>query len=350
MLVVGCGSAPDHAPTDGHDGPHDGAAADALVSLDPTPGLYRGTCDGSGAAAIDFLHFLGVNDDDQGLRVYRRATTAAPVQQLDITIPLGLGGNDEADLEDLARVGDRIYAITSHGRNTSGELQPARYRFAALDVTGAVPALGITVAGSSSTLLVDLLAAANWDTPDPALIAALDASSQLDRATRANLAPENEGTNIEGLAALPSGPLVIGFRNPRPNSRAIVVTLTNPDAVVAGQPAHFGAAAELDLGGLGIRGMAWSPAHAAVLIIAGSHASGGPFRIYRWSGTLGDAPVVAADVTAPASGAPEAIVPYANTRDVQIIFDQGDALIGGVRCKDASASSRVFTDVIVRVE
>ena len=43
-------------------------------------------------------------------------------------------------------------------------------------------------------------------------------------------------------------------------------------------------------------------------------------------------------------------MPYPNTRDVQIIFDQGDAPIGGVICKDAPAGSREFTDVIVRVD
>jgi hypothetical protein len=40
---------------------------------------------------------------------------------------------------------------------------------------------------------------------------------------------------------------------------------------------------------------------------------------------------------------------YDNTRDVQVLFDQGDHLISGTVCKDKSASSQFFSDVIVHV-
>ncbi len=43
-------------------------------------------------------------------------------------------------------------------------------------------------------------------------------------------------------------------------------------------------------------------------------------------------------------------MPYPGTRDVQIIFDQGDTDVNGVPCKDAPAASRVFTDVIIHVD
>src|SRR5690348_9145174 len=65
--------------------------------LDPTPGTYRETCDGSGAVAIDFDHFIDINDENQGMRVFRRAMAAAPVQQLDIGSALGVTGTDEVD-------------------------------------------------------------------------------------------------------------------------------------------------------------------------------------------------------------------------------------------------------------
>ncbi len=51
----------------------------------------------------------------------------------------------------------------------------------------------------------------------------------------------------------------------------------------------------------------------------------------------------------PTDSAPEAIVVYDNTRDVQILFDRGDHLISGTACKDKSASSQFFSDVIVHV-
>jgi hypothetical protein len=317
--------------------------------LDPTPGTYRGTCDGSGAIALDAQHFLDINDENQGARVFRRGADATPVRELDLSAALGLTTTDEGDLEDVARIGDRLYVIASHGRNTSGQIRPARYRFGAVTVSGTAATLALAPAGSTTTLLQAMLVAGNWDTPDTAVIAALEASSKLGDQSDANLAPEVAGTNIEGLAAR-GNELLIGFRNPRPNARAIVVRFTNPAAVVAGQTPRFGGAATLDLGGLGIRGMAWSEAHGAVLVLAGPHNTGGPFRIYKWSGVLGEAPAMAATITAPAASAPEAIVPYPGTKDVQVVFDQGDALIGGTICKDVAAGSRRFTDVIVRVD
>lgn len=329
------------------DGPAD---PDAPVSLDPTPGTYRQTCDGSGAIALDLQHFLDLNDENQGARVYRRGADATPAHELDLSAALGLATDDEGDLEDVARIGGRLYVISSHGRNTSGQLRPARYRFGAVELSGTAPQIGLAPAGSTTMLLQAMLSAASWDAPDPAVIAALDAASRLGDPSDPDLAPEDQGTNIEGLAAR-GDELLIGFRNPRPAGRAIVVRLANPAAVVAGGAPRLAGAATLDLGGLGVRGMAWSESHAAVLVLAGPHdGAAGPFRIYRWSGVSGEAPALAATITAPPSSAPEAIVPYPGTKDVQIVFDQGDALVGGTICKDAAAAERRFTDAIMRVD
>ncbi len=334
--------------------PDDGADPDApLRSLDPTPGTYRETCDGSGALALDFDHFLDLNDENQGARVFRRAQDGAPLRTIDLSAVLNLAPDDEGDLEDMARIGNRLFVITSHGRNTSGQIRPARYRFGELELSGPAPDLALVPLGSTSLLLHQLLQASRWTTPDPAVIAALDASSKLATATDPNLAPEQQGTNIEGLAADDAGGLLIGFRNPRPGGRAIVVRLANPSAVASGLGApQFTGAASLDLGGLGIRGMAWSDEHRAVLVLAGPHDGGapGPFRLYKWSGALTAAPVLAATLAAPANSAPEAVVPYPDTKDVQIVFDQGDALNGGTICKDVAAAERRFTDVIVHVD
>jgi hypothetical protein len=350
IVVVGCSGGEPSASIDGSVGGDDGSPGDGALSLDPTPGTYRETCDGSGALAIDFLHFLDVNDENQGARIYKRATAAAPVQELDLAGALGLTANDEADLEDLARIGDRVFVTTSHGRKSSGNLDRARYRFAVFDLSGAIPNVTLAPAGTATSLLDQMLVAGNWDAPNAGVIAALEAASQLGDNSDATLAPENMGTNIEGLASDGAGKLLIGFRNPRPGGKAIVVALANPDAVAAGAVARFAGAAELDLGGLGVRGMAYSQAHGAVLIVAGPHATGGPFKLYRWSGTLTAAPVFALDLTAPPMGAPEAVVPYPGTKDVQIIFDLGDADVAGTPCKDAAIAERRFGDAIVHVE
>jgi len=340
----------------GSEAPAVDAAADAieldgngLVSLDKTPTTYVGTCDGSGVVALSFTHFLDVNDEDQVVRLYERAKPTAPVQSIDLAAALGLASTTEADLEDLERIGDRVFVTTSHGRKTSGALDRARYKLAAFDLAGTPPAVTLTSAGTSSLLLDQMLVAANWDAPNPTVIAALQEASDLGDNTDASLAPELDGTNIEALANDGTGKLLVGFRNPRPNNKAIVVSIVNPDAAVTGT-ARFGGAAELDLGGLGIRGMAYSPVHGAVLIVAGPHANGGPFKLYKWSGVLTAAPVFVADITAPAQAAPEAVVPYPNTKDVQIVFDGGDATITGVQCKDAAVADRVFRDAILTVD
>jgi hypothetical protein len=109
-------------------------------------------------------------------------------------------------------------------------------------------------------------------------------------------------------------------------------------------------AIQLDLGGLGVRGMAWSDAHQALLIIGGPLGDIGPVRLFKWSGDPASAPVAVQDLVSPAGTAAEAVVPYPGTKDVQILFDSGGLLIGGTECKKLPSSSRSFTDVIVHVE
>lgn len=126
--------------------------------------------------------------------------------------------------------------------------------------------------------------------------------------------------------------------------------MLNADAVLSGSKPSFGEAILLDLGGLRVRAMTWSPLHHAVLMLAGPKDVGGPFRLYKWSGAVTDAAVAVQDITnAPSDSSPEAIVVYDNTRDIQILFDQGDHLISGTACKDKSASSQFFSDTIVHV-
>ncbi len=351
VFMAACGDSSSQ-PIDGSttDDANSGSDGGGLVSLDPTPTTYRETCDGSGALALSFKHFVELNDEKQNARIYQRAIPTAPVQEIDLDDGLGLTGNAEADLEDLERIGDRIFMTTSHGRKTSGALDRARYKFAAFDVGGAAPSFTLTSAGTSDALLDQMLVAAIWDAPNATVIAALTTSSKLNDNNEASLAPEVMGTNIEALANDGSGHLLIGFRNPRPGNKAIVISLVNPDAALAGT-ARFGAAAELDLGGLGIRGMTYSPTHEAVLVIAGPHdGANGPFKLYTWSGVLTEAATFVADITPPPGTAPEAVVTYPNTKDVQIVFDGGDVDIGGEACKDAPAADRVFKDAILTVD
>jgi len=304
---------------------------------------------------IDATHFLDGNDEEQGMRLYTRATGGNAQKSINVSSGIGLSSGDEADFEDAARIGNRIFVIGSHGRNKDGELDRARYRFFAMDVGGTSPNISLTVAGYTMNLLDQMLVAANWATPDTAAIATLNAASNLGKSTDANLAPLAGGTNIEGLAWVPTSSrpnqMMIGLRSPMSGGKAIVVSLLNATEVIGGATAQFGEVTLLDLGGLGIRAMAWSPLHAAILLIAGPQDdAAGPFRLLKWSGAAGDPPTVVQTIASvPSLSAPEAIVVYPNTRDVQVLFDQGDHLIGSDACKDASSSSRQFGDAIIHV-
>ena len=331
-----------------------GAGGGGEITLDPTPGDYQQTCDGSLGVMLDATHFLDGNDEEQGMRVYTRGSNAAPLKTIDISSKIGVSTSDESDLEDAARVGNRIYVVSSHGRDKNGNLERPRYRFFAMDVSGTVPNISLTVPGYSSTLLDNLLVASNWTTPNPSVIASLNAAASLGDSRDANLAPKVNGTNLEGLAWVPTAArpkqLIFGFRNPSQGNDAILVSLLNADAVLTGATAKFGEAILLDLGGLRVRAMTWSPLHHAVLLLAGPKAAGGPFRLFKWSGAATDAAVAVQDITnAPTDSGPEAIIVYDNTRDVQVLFDQGDHLISGKICKDVSASAQFFSDVIVHV-
>jgi len=357
LVAAGCAAPapdrPDPEPDGGGGGGGGDAGTDgAPITLERTPGHYRGPCDGSAGIALDLTHFLSLTDEAQVARVYARGAAGGPLQSFELSAGLGVATTAEVDLEDAARIGDRIYAISSHGRKNDGSLDPARYRFVALDVAGQAPNASVVVAASRTRLLTDLLDASRWRTPDPTLLSALQAATRLDQQTVASLAPKDQGLNLEGLARAPSmdAPerLVIGLRNPRPNGRAIAVSLLNPAALAAGGAALFGEATPLDLGGLGIRGLAWSEAAGAVIVLAGPHdGAAGPFRIYRWSGAPGAAAVLVTTLSPPANAHPEAIVTYPGTADLQVLFDSDDVVTAGTTCKDGPAGDREFSDLIV---
>jgi len=353
LLVVVAGCVPaiavDPEPTRDHpDAPI--ATIDGAVHLDTAPGAYRQVCDGSAAVALDFDHFADFSDSDERVRIFQRGAHTKPTGELDITTALDVG-TGVADFEDAARVGDRIYVVGSHARTSDGVQAPSRFRFAALDLVGGE----LQWAGMSTRLVADMLDATNWSAPSTDVLAAIDAATKLDKPTVATLAPKLDGISIEGLAYAPTQAtperLAIGFRNPRPGDRALVVTLMNAPAVIDGAPARFGEAIELDLGGLGILGMTWSDALHAVLVIAGPHDdTAGPFQLYRWSGAATDTPTLAANLVVPAGAHPEAVVAYPTTSDVQILFDSDDVVLYGTPCDQAEVGARVFADAIIQLE
>ena len=60
---------------------------------------FRGSCDGSGGAALDKDHFAVVNDETSHLLIYKRHDPGEPIQSINLRKPLELKKKEEGDLE-----------------------------------------------------------------------------------------------------------------------------------------------------------------------------------------------------------------------------------------------------------
>ena len=101
----------------------------------PSTVAYRGTCDASAAVRLGSLLFVSASDEDYILRVYKHEAPGKPCGTVDLAPFLKPADPDkEPDIEGAAVVGDRIYWVTSHGRNKDREEQESRQRFFATSV------------------------------------------------------------------------------------------------------------------------------------------------------------------------------------------------------------------------
>lgn len=242
------------------------------------PVEFHGCCDASAVVALDEDHFVIGSDEDSILRIYNRSQTNAPVWQRDFSGFLQLARKaPETDLEGAARIGDVIYWITSHSRNAEGRERPNRQRLFATRIVKTPAGFELNPAGQPcQTLLAALVA-------EPRL-----AAFKLEEAAR--LSPEQAGAlNIEGLAATPSGGLLIAFRSPVPAGKALIVPLENPADVIEGKAPRFGEPVQLDLNGRGVRDLTFDGGR--YFLIAGGVANKGKFSLFEWNGP-GSAPVL----------------------------------------------------------
>ena len=314
------------------------AALTAAAATAPAQERYRGMCDASAAAALGGGHFVVADDESDVLRIYRRGA-AEPVGSSDLVDYLQNrqpgGKPTEADIEGAARIGERIYWIGSHARKgKSGEVDPHRQRLFATEIvaTGAVPGVRAASGAPHESLLAELLA-------DPRFAVLVDAAARPPEAPG--------GLNIEGLAATPDGGLLIGFRNPVPAGRALVVPLRNPAAVIdSGARPVFGDLIRLDLGGRGIRSI--ERVGDALLIVAGPFGtakrgtkrstSGPAFALFRWSGAAAQAPSFVRALDA-GTFRPEALFVDPDANELVLLSDDGDERVGSAECKDKSVPS-----------
>jgi len=287
------------------------------------PRFHTGMCDASAAVSVGPGQFLVANDEDNVLRAYRAEQTGPPIFQADLTEFLKVDSeHPESDVEGAARLNRLVYWITSHGRNKDGKFRSSRHRFFATQVLPGQDSSRIRLMPEGQPylhLLHDLLG-------DPRLEPfGLSAASR-----RAPKSPD--ALNIEGLSATPEHQLLIGFRNPIPQGKALLVPMLNPQAVIQGNPARFGEPILLHLDGLGIRDITWHDNQ--YYIVGGAYDGRGGSRLYRWPGRGRPAepclPFNFQDFN------PEAIVTYATIPSrLLLLSDDGTVLIEGEECKSA---------------
>lgn len=309
---------------------------------------YQGTCDVSAAAMIDDSHFIVGNDEDEILSVYTTdGSTTAATQSFNFASSLRSNIDQETDIEDATRSGDRIYWITSHGRSKKGKLRINRYRLFATDISHNSPALQLNWAGRYDQLVRDMLTSQAWDEPESRktkeTITMVAQATQLDKKTVDELDPKESGLNIEALAAMPDTQgLLIGFRNPLLHGKALVVHLKNPDALLdnSSNRASFSSPAYIDLHGLGLRSMEYDPVRKIYFIIAGPKGKGGPFKLFSWEGMQDPSPVFVQELQFAKNSFPEALLIHA--QQIRILSDEGRRRINKRRCKSVNPSDRSF--------
>lgn len=219
---------------------------------------YKGLCEASAGAFIDNTHFAVASDDTNLLQIYQRGKPD-PVGSADMRTFTSF---DQSDIEAAARIGNRVYWMSSHSFSYTRGDQPSRKVFFATK---------IVVQNGKPTLVGDRKPVTSLRDP-------------IVRAARIKAAD----VNIEALAATPAGGMLIGFRRPLDSKNmAIVLPFRNPKDVIdkRARP-KFGHPVSIDLGGNGLRSMELIRRNPArYLIVAGPLSDGSEgFALYRWGG------------------------------------------------------------------
>ena len=85
-------------------------------------------------------------------------------------------------------------------------------------------------------------------------------------------------------------------------------------------------------------------------MVAGPSGSGGPFKLFQWSGKRAAPPVLIRKLESEEGSHPEAIVIYPNTSRIQILNDEGSRLINGTPCKEAGEDKQRFSDMWLDID
>lgn len=281
----------------------------------------RGVCDASALAMVGEQFFVGADDESCKLRVYSRTSGGAPFQTFDLAPFLLVDyKSPEVDLEAATRLGDRVYWITSHARNKNGKDEPNRRALFASSFSVNDGKAAIKLEGRPyRRLLADLVTV-------PEL-------ARMNLAAASRLAPEAKGgLSIEGLCDTPDGHLLIGFRNPIPDGKALFVPLLNPADMLDGRRAQVGKPLLLDLDGLGVRSL--TRLGTRYFMIAGAYDGRGRSFLYLWDG--GAEPPRRLQHPELRELNPEAMefLEEAGVKKLLVASDDSGLEIGGDKCKE----------------
>lgn len=303
---------------------------------------YAKMCNASAAIAVGDGLVVVADDEDScptPLRLYRikvggdpRSKTVIPFGILD----LDLDEDGEVDIEGAAQIGEFVYWIGSHSASSDGEKRPNRRRlFATKLQIGSDSELEIKQVGKAYKHLVADLIDDNR----------FDAFELRDAAKRDP--KEDDALSIEGLAATKDDDLLIGFRTPIINGKALVVKLTNPKKVIEGKNAHFDDPIELDLDGRGIRSIERRKQDNTFVIVAGSHDGTSNFKLFTWSGDENAAPKAISNVDLGDLN-PEAL--FFEGDKTFLLSDDGKHPKDGPHCENAPRKERQFRGIEIKLE
>lgn len=243
---------------------------------------HKGMADASAAVHLSRNRFIVVSDESNVFQIYDAKRSGRFLQEIPLRDVIDIEDDGlEADLEASAKIGDITFWMSSHSRDGDGNLALDRHRIFATRIKGNNNIRIKQIGSSYRRLAQDLINKSpvkEWT------------DERLEKNVNPDLVKSEKGLNIEGLARYRGG-LILGFRSPLAESRAILLPVINPlEMVMFDADAYFGEPMLLDLEGRGIRSIDYWTQRKCYLICANSPSEQQEPAYYLWSGNRDSKP------------------------------------------------------------
>lgn len=293
---------------------------------------YHGMCDASAAVMVGNNKFIAADDEDNILRVYDLEKGGAPLELFDIANYFSNNPKKrEVDIEGAAWFNKKILWITSHSNNSQGESRRERHQIFFTEVTNDSNGISMKLSGSPYQDLIQDLKSS-------------DLLSKYHFEAAEKLAPEEKGgLNIEGITTMPGDKLLIGFRSPIINGKALLIIIKNPGDLLNGKRPVIESVVELDLGDRGIRSIEYSETLQSYFIVAGPTNDDGDFHIYQWSGLAAVQPKIM-EIPELKALSPEALI-LVSGKMIILSDDGGMETTEKTLCKHSDVSQKSFRGI-----